>query len=460
MAIITLSIETLAGKKCIRDPNDSSFCTFSGLKDPNEIYDLSSFTDYNAYQIRRVKFVDTFMFHIQKELTVTYSNLEDLDVSNSYVWRLYNIDFASYNNLKKLNVSNNVIGLLRSEFDSNLKRIENLDLSYNKIKRIEIGAFSYKPSLKFLNLSHNIIEELHDDFFRAVKNVQILNLSYNQISIISSDFTNSFTIKELYLNDNQIVSLSSQILYSLNTLDVSNNLLNETIDISGTYLKHLNIHGNSLTKLTINDNLVILDVSDSRERSFEINFGENNAMKELKLSNLDMSNYEKLFHDIAKLNQLENLDISHNNLETFDFAYYLLPKSLKLLNLERTNLRTLENVKNIKNVLPNLREINILDNLLSCKDLPIIKESFKNLNLKMTGLNVSNEAEFIKNNCADDSHHKSTSNDNEIDKIILWTFLIISLIVNVICAVLFIYFKFLFKGSDSQIVMMSNLLSN
>jgi len=457
---VTLTIHStiiLAGKKCIRDLRDSSFCTFSGLKEPNEIYDLSSLTDDFPYQIKRVKFEDTFMFHIQKEITLAYSNLEDLDVSNCYVWRVYNIDFTQYNHLKKLNASNNVIGLLRSLFNVNFNELENLDLSYNRIKKIEDDAFYQQSALKYLNLSHNQIEELPSDFFLSVKTVKILNLSHNRISIINNErhfFSTDSAFEEIYLNDNQIVSLSQQILPTLNTLDVSNNLLRGVFDVSDCKLKHLNIHGNSLTKLSINDNLEQLDASDSKERAFEIDFGENYALKELKLSNLDVPDFNKLFQYIGKLDQIENLDMSHNNLETFDFGNKQLPKSLNLLNLERANLRTVENLKDLKVVLPNLQEINILDNLLSCKDLQIVIDDFLNSNINVTGLDAEHMIEFIESNCVDSAAHHSSESNNKA----LWTFFIISLAVNVITAILFIYFKFISKGSEFPNIMLSNLL--
>lgn len=209
-------------------------------------------------------------------------------------------------------------------------------------------------------------------------------------------------------------------------------------------LKNLIINGNQLKSLTINDHLKQLDASDNTERSFSLSLRNNVALTSLKLSNLDIAHYDEILTAIQQLSNLENLDLSYNNLELFDFKQPRLPLALKSLNLMRSDLHSLNHWGDVKKLLPNLKEINVMDNFLSCNELNSIIKSFTSSNLNVTGLSEEKSVDdFVAKNCAVEGHKNRKRKVIEVcdrkgnGNLILLIFLIISLLGYVTGAIIY-----------------------
>lgn len=454
--IIYTSINVLADDKiCDRDFRDSSKCLFDGVKNPDELYKLTQLKDKKFAEVKEIKFKNSRMYHLPSEVTKTYINVEDLDISHTHISRFDGMDFSDSNKLIKLNASRNAIHSLPKALSLKLPYMQNLDISNNFIEIIETKAFSYNQNLTYLNLSNNLIEVIDHDFLIAIRSVKVLHLNYNKISEIRGDLTDiKFDFEEVYLNDNLLKTIDPALINKLIVLDISRNRFEGHLNLFDTKFRELNICANFIETLNVSKILEKLDASNSNERLFKINFGTGSWMKELKLSNLDIVDYDHLLNQIKHLNNLENLDLSHNNLESIDFQEF--SKSLEILNLERTNLRSFDNLEHLKNLIPNLKQINIQDNLFECNELPEIIKKFKKHDVNVTGLIDENLKEFVEKNCAPPSnrgdHHHQVCHTGSSGALIF--FFIVSLFCNIMCVAAAVYYKYVGFGKNfSQLLM-------
>lgn len=438
-------------KECIRDANDPTFCTFNHVLEVSQLYKLKRELISEADNITRIKFNDSQMYHIPKELTQTYINLEDLDASNCYISRFDGMDFTNVTMIKRLNMSFNAIHVLPKALTKNFNYLQVLDLSNNFLDIIDKESFFKNSELLYLNMSNNRLKTIGSTFLDAVKNVRILNLDRNRISNLCYDPLDIYDFKEFYLNDNELSSFNSNVFISLVKLDISRNALKGTMDFrNNSDLTELNIHGNSPEMLIVNLKLETLDASDSNERSFRIDIGNESLLKHLRLSNLDILNYEIIFKEIENMKNLESLDLSHNNLEYFNFV--MLPKRLKNLNLERCSLKSLFSIDQVESFVPNLETINIVDNLFSCTDLQTILNKMKSLNVNVTGLTGENETEFFAKNCITRTDYLE-SKECTHEVAILWIILFFSICINATAFAIIYYHKLLSKKNSSQIIL-------
>ncbi|CAG9805328.1 unnamed protein product [Chironomus riparius] len=402
-----------AFKKCIISDEDPSLCTIIGVRDPNEMYGLNLISSkVQNSKITKIKFNDSRIYHLPKELSLMFENLEDLDASNVYLSRFTSMDFPYRNKLRKLNVSNNAIHILPKRLTVKFDYLEVLDISYNLIDTIENESFTNKERLKYLNLSHNQIKVLNVDFLSAVRNVRSLNLGCNEISEINLDCQDiDFKVKELYLNDNKLMSIQTCLIKNVAYFDIGNNKLIGELGFLDSKIENLNIQGNSIESLNISRKVKVLDFSNNIGKSLKINFEEFSSLKTLKVSNLDVTDYKDLYPQLKMLNNLIILDISHNNLKTFNFMD--IPESIECLNLEKSNLKFLENFDLLDIVVPNLNQININQNLFNCKELTKLVENFEKFNINVTGFTNENKDKFIRENCGNDENYdkKRTCND-------------------------------------------------
>jgi Leucine-rich repeat (LRR) protein len=314
-----------------------------------------------------------------------------------------------------------------------MKMLENLDLSFNLINHIEIDAFYYIETLNHLNLSHNHIGKLTKHFFQATRSVEYLNLNDNKISMIIGSLDDiEMNINELHMHNNRLVSFDPVLVKSAEYLDLTNNQLCDEINFSDTQLRDLRIGGNRLKKLSINENLKVLNVSKNRERSFSISFDQNYALTYLYLSNLDIVLYDDILNDIKKRHNLKELDLSRNNLVSIDLEVHQFPRSLEVLDLKKTDLHSLKNWENLSSLLPNLKALNIQDNFFDCNEFSKIIAALQNARIKIVGLNdESNRVEFLKQNCATKSYHNRNSErkivEDDDSSTVVWLILIVCL---------------------------------
>ena len=77
------------------------------------------------------------------------------------------------------------------------------------------------PDLKLLNMSHNKIGHMEMNIFKNLQEIRVIDISYNVIQYIMAQwFVELPKLKELYLNNNDLSTFSSEQYLISNSLQV------------------------------------------------------------------------------------------------------------------------------------------------------------------------------------------------------------------------------------------------
>jgi hypothetical protein len=155
----------------------------------------------------------------------------------------------TYKQITKLDLSRKSLTTFPREVlqCTNLRK---LILSNNQISKIPKDILVLKK-LKVLDVSHNCLTQLHASIFQLSK-LEIINASFNAIKSIPKQIESS-GIKTLLLQHNHISTLSAEMIYHLEKLNISNNQIKQ-LDLSDRmfYLNLIWISGNPIQRLNIN----------------------------------------------------------------------------------------------------------------------------------------------------------------------------------------------------------------
>ena len=118
---------------------------------------------------------------------------------------------------------------------SHEKSVPNITQCWLSLKSLRVSncgltkldlSLHFLPAVSEIDFSHNSITDIVH--FQDCSRLNILDLSYNNISVLSNISRVLGNISSLYISHNQIQSLHGiDKLYSLRTLDVSNNLIDD-----------------------------------------------------------------------------------------------------------------------------------------------------------------------------------------------------------------------------------------
>jgi Leucine-rich repeat (LRR) protein len=244
---------------------------------------------------------------INLKLFQNMTKLEVIELSNTGLDSIEDLNLIKFKNLKKLDLSKN--NLTNITFDSfkNLNNLQYLDLSDNQISNMDPEIFRIINNVLLINLENNKLQKAGDLYLNFMP-IQTLKLSNNQLETYPV-FDVNFAINEpsrltqFYLNNNNLVNISqfSEWLGSLEYLDFNDNkieLIEPNAFINVRILKNLSIANNKLSKI-VNNN-------------FEPLF----SLKYLYLSNNYISYVEN--GSFANLNKLIKLDLSYNSLKSIE----------------------------------------------------------------------------------------------------------------------------------------------
>ncbi len=211
--------------------------------------------------------------------------------------------------LKELSLRENLLTL--EDLNARSSILEVLELQKNKI-RVVPAAIAQFPNLKRLVFNYNPIESVSDKMSRLQRLEQVGFYS-NQLKEVPQALYSLHTLKEIDLYHNQIERLDARASQwkKLEVLYLSNNKLISLPDNLGelTNLRELYVHNNRLSALPEG-------------------IGQLTNLKILRVN----SNYLPLLPSIEKLERLENIDLSNNQLHTFSLNVFKFPK-LKIISL-------------------------------------------------------------------------------------------------------------------------------
>eukprot|EP01091_Cochliopodium_minus_P010233 TRINITY_DN2670_c0_g4_i1.p1 TRINITY_DN2670_c0_g4~~TRINITY_DN2670_c0_g4_i1.p1 ORF type:complete len:994 (+),score=344.34 TRINITY_DN2670_c0_g4_i1:3-2984(+) len=311
------------------------------------------------------------LFTDLEELNMCENKLEEIDDS-----------LSSLTNLTNLNLSHNLLSALPASFFTLFYSLNTCSLKCNRIKSIpeEMDLSEYQISVTDLDISDNLLSTfpsflsffsslsklsahsnkfkgtIEEDFFTSTStSLTHLDISHNSLSSLPLSFyTSSFPLlSHLNLSFNSLSTLSP-LKERNNTDNVEENIdsknINEEVGIEGNReeiedleifneenlvyplfpaIKELFLSSNSLRYLPsflISDENTLVEVNISYNPltslpSF-ITKNENSKLRVLYASTLNLN--ENYFNelDFSFLTNLEQLDLSHNNISSFHESFY------------------------------------------------------------------------------------------------------------------------------------------
>ncbi|CAO1339519.1 unnamed protein product [Diamesa serratosioi] len=241
-----------------------------------------------------------------------------------------------------------------------------MNLNDNKISIINKNTFKGLSRLIDLNLRTNFIMEITDEVFPST--LEILNLGQNRISSITPDaFKLNTNLKSLYLDDNILTAIPSNVFNHMSILAelfIGQNTLYKISNDAFRNLNnlvHLDIHGSIISNISSAafyhlKNLKSLDLSDNMlARIPTVQLGLLNRLEGLKIGQNDFEIIEE--GAFFGLHFLQRIDISGckilNQIQPGAFA---ANPNLETIILTSNKLLTeiqdgvFSNLPNIKNV--------------------------------------------------------------------------------------------------------------
>ena len=227
-----------------------------------------------------------------------------------------------FGGLEVLDLHNNLLQEVPSGL-RRLGRLTRLDLSGNKLSNASLDLIYQIPGLQELNLSRNAFSGTLHLTQGVLQRLCVLNLRENKIEAVDIDDVES-GLRTLDLSENRLRQLPWQTLARLPlvTLDVSGNKLDgigfEGADAGFTQLRECDLSSNAFSSLARGISrctcMQICRLSNNRLTELP-DLGGWHSLVTLQVSGNQLS---ELPHGLAELEQLRNVDVSHNNIKSLN----------------------------------------------------------------------------------------------------------------------------------------------
>ncbi|KAL5021613.1 hypothetical protein ScPMuIL_000768 [Solemya velum] len=303
----------------------------------------------SAVQISKLVLTNSFVQQIADNTFTKLGNLKELDLSHNNIESIKNNAFNGLQSLQVLDLSNNRLSGITDIF-TGLNNIQTLDLSYNQIANLPDGCFHSQTRLRSLTLDGNRLNSLRGYAFQGLSNLQILSLKKCGMRTIANDlFSIIRNIKKMDISENSLTDIPNnqefRNLHSLKELYLQKNQISNLISqqFSGMSLEILDLSGNQIRQLLSDTfqyfNARSLDLSTNQLQRIETN----------------------AFRPMAP--QLETLNLAQNGLGNIPAGVFEGLYQLSSLNLSTCRLQSLES--DPFRSLPVLRELDISNNYLT-----------------------------------------------------------------------------------------------
>uniref|UniRef100_A0A8W7PHR6 Leucine rich immune protein (TM) n=1 Tax=Anopheles coluzzii TaxID=1518534 RepID=A0A8W7PHR6_ANOCL len=268
----------------------------------------------------------------------------------------------------------------------NAKQLRHLFLRRNKLTSLNNFIFKGCDRLEWLDLSHNQLQEVRNKTFHDIRTLTRLDLNHNRLTVLPEEvFWELPELAHLSLNDNQLVVLDRETFFHsrIVSLNLNFNRLREVhmVDRFQSW-QRVHLRGNQLTSVEIPPVPVEIDVSHNNLTTILVSYSN------ILVESLDLSH--NLFADISNvsaLNFLHSLDVSFNALKSLPLTTFLKMQQLARLNLEATNLTTLEH--GLFSQQANLTWLDVSFNRLQTIDLTVLTAAAKLEHLHIDGNNLT-----------------------------------------------------------------------
>lgn len=285
-------------------------------------------------------------------------------------------DFKHAKKLTKLRLIFNEIHILSSNVFIELPWLEELDLSGNHITTIEDFAFNGLAFLKNLALRNNYLAEIKRNTFVGLSSLKTLDLSSNEIITIEEYAMNLPHLEQLYIHQNPFVQLPIGFFNGMpNLLDLAlrnNNLT--TIDSSFYNLQRLKF-------LKIFHHFKLRVDFEALLRMPALEVLELQGMRVRVPANVTTPPTDSSLIELRlNINDIRATDIV-DRLKAFNL------RKLQKLNLRSNSLVDVSGTNDLHTHFPDLQELELGGNLMTCRAIDAIAETLKaqSIDMKIRG---------------------------------------------------------------------------
>jgi Leucine-rich repeat (LRR) protein len=287
---------------------------------------------------------------IPRSSFIECSNISLLDLSHNNLSRIHAEAFLD-SDVTQLVLNHNKFTNLTEVPIGNLTGIRFLNMSYNEIVSVNRKSFGLKQNTKLyeaavVDLSFNHLKELSGSMFDKFWALRHLNLSNNQFKRLGfGSFGNLPTLLDLNLDNNQLKDIGSiNGLISLKSLYVRNNSLKSiptlSVALNELYLEDNEIDSISCSSFPMINSLLSLHLRNNSISSIDSDsFCNLLTLREVDLSFNKIPDVEQVTPSLQKLSSLQSLDLSFNSIPVINSsnAFGNLP-TLFSLNLSGNNI--------------------------------------------------------------------------------------------------------------------------
>ena len=334
------------------EENLCSECFLTEKNDLGEIYDFSEMIN-ERYEIFE---------KLEKNLKID-ENDKDLDKEVKNLINIIYFDFRNYSNyahIKAIDSFNNYLKKTTIKVISSLAKLLYVKKGENNIEKIEL----YDEGLKDIDFFKYFLDNekigLNNSFANLIE-LSIKDNNFKNIELLTYfNFKNlqKLDISENRLDDENIKFLEILECPNLITLDISHNLFKSYKIL---LLINRNKNFSKIEKFFLGKNIIDFNGYDKKEK-FDFS-----SVKEVELirgffNSKTIDNIQYFIFD-----KLEILNLSSNNLDSFDFIKHLKINSLKSLLLYKNNLQDFKNddFKDMIQYWKKLEKINLQNNQIS-----------------------------------------------------------------------------------------------
>ncbi|KAK7573831.1 hypothetical protein V9T40_011022 [Parthenolecanium corni] len=289
----------------------------------------------------------------------TFKYVANLTLLNAYSNHLHSLTrdvFADVPKLKYLDVQSNAIQSLDDDVFVDLPLLADVNLSFNNISHLSDSIFANKALLNRIRATQaqgSNVTALPPNLFANLTTLKTLKLDYNSLQYLPNNlFYKTRNLTFLTLKNNKMTSLGEYVFKdapNLETLDLGHNnltTLNASVFSSLTKLVHLYLDNNQLEFLdrSIFQSLTSLNrlyMNHNRLTSLEPQLFS--SLARLKLINLSYNhvNMSSGIEDFSVLNncrEIENIDLSYNNVSRIYRDWLIVFIYLKDLDLSHNQI--------------------------------------------------------------------------------------------------------------------------
>ncbi|XP_053674701.1 carboxypeptidase N subunit 2-like [Anopheles nili] len=338
---------------------NSRYCALYGVVVVHDAQDVDFTSDYPRPY--RFEFRLSNLSEIPRALFTAFPEMQSLDLSETGIEIINKFTFENAKQLRKLMITYNRLTSLTNYIFKGCDQLEELDLSHNELQELKENTFSEIETVNTLRLSSNQLTSLPENVFFTLPNLVLLTLSDNLLTTLSEHMFSKNPLTMLDLGKNRLLHVHLHEIRTMLEVTLSENrLTNVTLP---PYAKTVNISHNSLSTIHV------LPGGD--------------AVEWLSLAHNMLTD----IGNISTLRNLHTLDVSFNALRSLPLTTFLHLSQLQMLNLEATNLTSMEH--GLFSSQKNLKWLDISYNQLQKLDLTVLTPALYLQTLHIDGNNLT-----------------------------------------------------------------------